>query len=302
MKKVITFVLLFVIVLNNVPFPSFHESYAATISSEGAELSPEQVLSVAYDKLSSLSSVRVEMNMKVEEELSFILEKVSAPMTVSFSSILEYQREPLRTFSQNAASVSFLDAASDQDVLLYCGRDSSLMFYYSIDNGASWYSIEYGETGLAPLDMVTHIIRDATGFDRVGTEPVNSRDTAVYTGIAKGENANRLIRLFRVFNLHGADSMSEVFVNTSVTAEDLNKLGDIPVSLYIDCETGLPIRCTLDLTVVLGPLMRDGALSIFNMRKEEMEVVIPSIVVDCYLSQFNSVATFDIPENVRSGS
>ena len=118
-----------------------------------------------------------------------------------------------------------------------------------------------------------------------GTEEINGMTTDKYSGVIRGD------AMEEVMKASGATSNLESSLGGSVDLSDLySDMGDMPITVWIDQETGYPVRYYMDMTDVMQAMMTKmfssmgaGSITIGKMQ----------ITMDCF--NFDNVADFEIP-------
>ena len=128
-------------------------------------------------------------------------------------------------------------------------------------------------------------IEYAKDFSRIGTETLDGMETAVYSATLEGKHMS---------NISGA-------LGSGDAEAHLKDLGDLPLMIWVDKESGCVTRMTIDvrdmMKMFMEPLFKESMGSMaegfeFEIAKEKGEI-------DCRYSQFNAVPEIVIPDEAR---
>ena len=130
----------------------------------------------------------------------------------------------------------------------------------------------------------------------VGTEEINGMITDKYTGVIRGEAMEEVLKA------SGATTNLESSLGGMVDVSDFySDLGDMSITVWIDQESGYPVRYFMDMTDVMQSIM-GKALNAAMGSVEGAEGVDVSgmmtvdkveVIMDC--TNYNNAADFEIP-------
>ncbi len=259
------------------------------------DLPAEQVIAESFQKLYDLDSYHYDIGLSMNMNISIVFagQSVALPMNLALVIGIDQQRDPLLIKGQMDMTMTSMGRTQQQSALFYSQQSgSTLTSYTSADNGANW-SASRMELESSPAESVALIINNAKDFNKTGTEKVNGLDADVYVGKLDGKYIQDIMNAMGSNN-----SMSSMF-GSDINTEDLSNMGDIEIAVYIDPQTNLPLRFTMNIADLLKNLMGTALTALMGMEEidgMEMNVDIPFAEGDCYFSQFNSVPPIEIPE------
>ena len=175
-----------------------------------------------------------------------------------------------------------------------------------LSDGASWMAsaIDLGELGQYDAQQSMNLsLESGADYAYQGAETVNGAAAHKFTGVIRGE------ALEEVLESSGASSSLTSSLG-GLSSVDLSQiygdLGDLPVTVWVDQESGYPVRYYMDMTGPMQALMdnilsalagslgeEDAAVDLFTVDKV-------TITMDC--SNFNSAADFEIPAEALAAS
>ena len=128
---------------------------------------------------------------------------------------------------------------------------------------------------------------NSTNFVENGTEEVAGITATRYDGVISQESldevmeASGVLEEFEAFGVEGLDDM-------------LHEMGDLPVSIWIDPDSGLPVKYEMDMTGMMQNMMD-------KLMAQDEEMAETAMTVDkCHLSMvcsdFNSIDTIHVPQ------
>ena len=300
MKKAIAFLLAFAMVLSLTLLCPIRSSFAEGTPADEAD--PVQEISDAFTKLYNSSSYHydLDLTLKIGIGLSMSGQKMSVPMDILLKFAMDQQMDPLLMQGQLDLKMTTMGQSQKQNAQFFAEKSGSMITsYISTDNGVTWQASRADNIQINPADTVGMVITNTKDIQKTGTEMINDREAAVYVGKLDGQYIQELMA---VLNTSSAGSS----LNTVFGADtDLNNLGDIGITVYIDTESKLPVRFTMDMTDVLKDIMGTALQSLMNMEgleDMEIDVSITNAVGDCYLSQFDSIPPIEIPEKAKAAA
>ena len=302
MKKGIALFLTLALALGLVTFAPLSSSAAASglsAATSPSEPLSDEVLTETYTALYALDSMHMDMDVTIEMnmDVSYSGQKMSVPVSILMRLEADEQKNPIRVRGQMRMDANTMGNAQQQNALLYAEQvDGVITAYASADDGVSWTANQTDAPTLDPVQMVSVIVDHSRDFHATGKELVDGNETLVYVGKLDGSFIQQAT------NIIGSGAVSDL-VGEDMTAENLNNLGDIDVAMYIDTKTRLPLRYTMDMSELMKNLMGTALQSLAGTQIQEgyeMNVVIHTAKMECYLKDFNAVSPIEIPEAARA--
>lgn len=236
-------------------------------------------------KMSKLESLHADVDMQVGMGISVLGQDVNADAAITGG--VDIQRSPERLYADLTAEVE----GFEQDLLLYgIGRDGGYDIYSSADSGESWTkgSVENDSANSRKADgksIFLLLSESAASFKEYGKEKVNSSDALRYNGRITSDE------LKQALELANAKQALEESLDVKLDDDVFANLGDVPVSIWIDVESGMIVRIEMDMSDVmqgLVPVLVDKA-----MEKADIGIGVDTkvheVTVSITLSEFDSV-------------
>ena len=245
----------------------------------------------AQENMAKLESMHMEMSMDVTMELSVLGQTQPMDMRVYYT--MDTQDEPART----KLVITTSSMGQSQEQVMY--TDESGMIYMQID-GRSWQRQSAQGSSQAnemqPDQMLQLFLNSAGSFRETGSETINGSKATVYSGVLGGDYVKQ------VLETTGLGSTLGEALGTGDAGNLFDNLGEIPMTVAIDDESGLVVRYTMDMAQVMENLMKNlfnSMLTSQGLNGVEIEIKISNCMATATLSQFNSVPEIVIPAEAK---
>lgn len=252
-----------------------------------AALTPEETIRAAFGKLDEADS----MHLDFAEDISMTvgMPSIGYSQSMDVSLVLGCDSDKVNGTSRIEGGMSAM--GFEQSVLAYSETvDGKVLTYTSTDGGATWTRRDGADgTDGALSDPTASIdlwMKHAKDFTETGTEQVNGFDTTVYAGKLAGEYVKDAAGM------------------TGVAAPDeamLNDLDDLPITFWIDNESGRVVRMEIDMKAMMATIMEKTLLDSVGELPAgvELSVDISKASISCDLKQFNEIPPIVIPDEAR---
>ena len=245
----------------------------------------------AQENMAKLESMHMEMSMDVTMELSVLGQTQPMDMRVYYA--MDTQNEPART----KLVITISSMGQSQEQVMY--TDESGMIYMQLD-GRSWQRQSAQGSSQAnemqPDQMLQLFLNSAGSFRETGSETINGSKATVYSGVLGGDYVKQ------VLETTGLGSTLGEALGTGNAGNLFDNLGEIPMTVAIDDESGLVVRYTMDMAQVMENLMKNlfnSMLTAQGLNGVEIDVKISNCMATATLSQFNSVPEIVIPAEAK---
>ena len=262
---------------------------------EPTEVPFQTVEAAANEKLRAVQSFHMDVDMTVDMKMALALGEIrqSIPVDVDMAMAMDVIQDPLLIRAQMTLSA----VGTTTDGLIYGARDGDhTVICTSLNNGATWQKQTDPEgDGMltAPGEAMDLLLGESVDMALSGTEEVNGRPAAVYTGKLDGQ------RLREIFESTGAlEGMSEALA-VDLPEAALAEKQDMDVMIMIDEESGLPVRYRVDMTAALQYFLTTAlreSMAGEDMEDAELQMDVSSAWLEVTLSDFDAVPPFAIPE------
>lgn len=251
--------------------------------------SAEDIMKTAQEKLNEIKSMSYEMKMDMDmaaegETLKMTMtgnaDCIVEPMAMQMDMTMdmgELGSMPMKMYAQD----------KDGSYVIYSGMDvgTGTMTWTSQTLGSMEDLMQYDAQ--ASMDLY---ISSADSFKENGTESINGAETVRYDGIISQEAMNEVMTASGVMKQFSALGM-----DTSEITEMLANLGDLPISIWVEKESGLPVQYTMDMTTMMQTMM-EKALASEAAEGEDATVTVNKVLISMTMSNFNGVEKIVIPE------
>ena len=245
----------------------------------------------AQENMAKLESMHMEMSRDVTMELSVLGQTQPMDMRVYYT--MDTQNEPART----KLVITTSSMGQSQEQVMY--TDESGMIYMQID-GRSWQRQSAQGNSQAnemqPDQMLQLFLNSAGSFRETGSETINGSKATVYSGVLGGDYVKQ------VLETTGLGSTLGEALGTGDAGNLFDNLGEIPMTVAIDDESGLVVRYTMDMAQVMENLMKNlfnSMLTSQGLNGVEIEIKVSNCMATATLSQFNSVPEIVIPAEAK---
>ena len=252
----------------------------------GGEDSPEAVLTRAQEAFEEISS----MHYTIDMDMGFSAEGES--IEVATTAEADCIIEPMQMDMDMKMDMMGL---FDMNLKMYMVQEgNSFTVYTGMDDGEG--NMTWSKDTMEDLDYLSQYngqtnmelyLKNGTNFTENGTEEIAGVTATRYDGVITQESldavmeASGVLEQFETFGVEGMDEM-------------LSQMGDLPVSIWIDKESGLPVRYEMDMTAMMQNMMD-------KLIAQDAEAAETAMTVDkCYLSMlcsdYNSVDAIQVPQ------
>ncbi|MBQ6273654.1 MAG: hypothetical protein IJK63_05465 [Oscillospiraceae bacterium] len=245
----------------------------------------------AQENMAKLESMHMEMSMDMSLEMSVLGQTQPMDMRVYYT--MDTQNEPART----KLVITISSMGQSQEQVMY--TDESGMIYMQLD-GRSWQRQSAQGSSQAnemqPDQMLQLFLNSAGSFRETGSETINGSKATVYSGVLGGDYVKQ------VLETTGLGSTLGEALGTGDAGNLFDNLGEIPMTVAIDDESGLVVRYTMDMAQVMENLMKNlfnSMLTSQGLNGVEIEIKISNCMATATLSQFNSVPEIVIPAEAK---
>lgn len=189
------------------------------------------------------------------------------------------------------------------DMIMFAEKDGeNYVTYMSEDNGTTWIKqITDSEEGSQikqydVRDSMDLYLESVENFKENGTETINGSEAVRYDGVISKDAIDE------VMAATGADQQLESLGLSEDAADMYKDLGELPVSIWIDKETSLPVKCDMDMTEIMQSLMAKmmSAIAKNDSSAEDIELTVDKMFISMTMSDFNNVEPFEIPEAAKA--
>ena len=183
----------------------------------------------------------------------------------------------------------------DMDLKMYVVQDgSSYTMYTGMDNGdgtMSWSKDTLDDlgdiaqyNGKASMDIY---LENGSNFKEIGAEDVDGVSAVRYDGIISQDSLKSVMDTSGVLEQYeslGLEGMEDL----------LDEMGDLPVSIWLDPDSDLPVKYEMDMTQMMQNMM--NKLLAEEEETADVGFTVDKCVISMVCSDYNTVSNIEIPE------
>lgn len=246
----------------------------------------ESAMARAIREMQDVESMHVDMSADIDMSLSLEGESLELPLAMDMS--MDSYTEPLLAHADMDMSL----LGQDFSVEYYIEQGGEGLSAYASADGAIWAPMELDEASLGQFsaaDSVAFYLRCASAFEKVGEEEVRGATASRYDGEIPADMLSEAIERSGAYDM---------FESLGVSGESTDGLtSGMGLSIYLDNETGLPVRYVIDMTDLMREMM-DTTLSAVGAG-DAMSWEVGEASVSVTLSDFNGIDAIEIPDYAR---
>lgn len=251
--------------------------------------STEDVMKTAQEELAKVKSMNYDMSM--------IMNMSTNGQTVESNTTgkIAYNADPLAM----EMTMDMDMAGQKVNMVMYAVQEGSdLVMYMSPDNGTSWAKQTMADASeleqYNAQESMAIYLENIDSFKENGTEQINGSDAARYDGVISNDALNE------VMEASGAASQLTQYGITEEQAADMYKdLGDLPISIWIDKESSLPVKYEMDMTTMMQTIM-NKVVETLGEAAAGAEITIDKMFISMTLYDFNNVNEITLPEAAKN--
>lgn len=258
------------------------------------ERNPEELWATAKENIVTAKSVRLHMTM----DMAFDLQGETTSMTMKMDEACT--QDPL---SAEVNMTMDMGGLGKMDTTMYLVQEGKEYVSYTKvsggilgDEDVGWSQSTIDVTDLKQynaMDNAKLYLDVLNSFQSAGKEAIGSYNTIRYDGKVTGQDISKMLDTL-------GDNVSSMLstADTSTMADLFSQLDGIPMSVWIDQKTALPVRYEMDLSGMVNQLMRTmiNALSSLSSEAVDFQVSKARVTVEC--SDYNAVAPITVPQEV----
>lgn len=241
----------------------------------------EDAMVKAQAASAELKSMHVDMDMNISFAMSAEGQSVEMPVAMSMS--MDTLTDPMTSDSTVSMNMYGMEFSSRS----YIRQDGdSYTAYTSVDGGSTWSSQDVAMEDISQYDAAKSLdfyLGAAESFTLTGEEELDGVKALRYDGELTGDKLNEAMALT------GADDMVASTTGTAAPSFE----GSMPMTIWLDSETFLPLRYDLDMGEIMTSYMQQSV-------DESQGVTVDSVTatVSMRLSNFDGISDIATPEGV----
>lgn len=239
-------------------------------------------IATALEKINAVKSLEATMVMEMDMSLmGQTMETETAMNMVCFNDPMKLKADMTMDMGELGSFTMNMYAAMDGD-----------NYTVYMNDGSAWSSETVDMSYLQQYDAQESMnlyLESGDDYTLDGTEEINGSTANKFTGVIRGD------ALEEVLAASGATSSLESSVGDLDLSELYSDLGDLPITVWVDQESGYPVRYAMDMTELMQGIMEKSMAAAGG--EEDISGMITmdkmSLVMDCF--NFDNAADFEIP-------
>ena len=256
------------------------------------ERNPDELWAAAKENIVTTKSARLHMTM----DMAFDLQGETTSMTMKMDEACT--QDPL---SAEVNMTMDMGGLGKMDTTMYLVQeDGEYVNYMNLSGGilgdedVGWSRSTIDMTDLAQynaMDSAKLYLDVLNSFQSAGKEAIGSYNTIRYDGKVTGQDISKMLDTL-------GDNVSTMFStsDTSTMADLFSDLDGIPMSVWIDQKTALPVRCEMDLSGMVNQLMGKMIDALGSLSSEAVDFQVSKARVTVEYSDYNAVAPITVPQ------
>ena len=256
------------------------------------ERSPEELWATAKENIVTAKSARLHMTM----DMAFDLQGETTSMTMKMDEACT--QDPL---SAEVNMTMDMGGLGKMDTTMYLVQeDGEYVNYMKMSGGilgdedVGWSRSTIDVTDLKQynaMDNAKLYLDVLNSFQSAGKEAIGSHNTIRYDGKVTGQDISKMLDTL-------GDNVSSMLstADTSTMADLFSELDGIPMSVWIDQKTALPVRCEMDLSGMVNQLMGKMIDALVSLSSEAVDFQVSKARVTVECSDYNAVAPITVPQ------
>ena len=241
----------------------------------------------SMQKVSSMSYIySMEMSMKADGETVEMTVDGTADMTMD--PVAAKMTMNMNMLGMSLTGIELYMVQEGSQTVTYTGMDL-------FGQGEKTWTKTTGGTGSTGVSMEQYNAKDSfdlylkngANFKAMGTETVQGAPATRYEGVIAKDMLKDTLE--KSGSMEQLDSMVDANID-----DVLKKVGDISVTMWLDNETGLPVKYVIDMTNFLVSMMELAA----ENAGESADVSADKFVVSMEVTKYNGVGEIKVPQDI----
>lgn len=257
------------------------------------ERNPDELWAAAKENIVTTKSARLHMTM----DMAFDLQGETTSMTMKMEEACT--QDPL---SAEVNMTMDMGGLGKMDTTMYLVQeDGEYVNYMKMSGGilgdedVGWSRSTIDMTDLAQynaMDSAKLYLDVLNTFQPAGKEAIGSYNTIRYDGKVTGKDINKMLDTLG----DNVSTLLSTSSDTSTMADLFDSLDGIPMSVWIDQKTALPVRYEMDLSGMVNQLMDKMIDALVSLSSETVDFQVSKARVTVECSDYNAVAPITVPQ------
>lgn len=261
------------------------------------QVTPEELWSQSQEAIAQVESVRMDLNL----DMAFTVEEETTAMTMQMREVCT--QDPLAAQVELTMDMGALGEVITEMYLVKEGETYASYLKLSgglleEDEDTQWVRTTVDAAELEQYNAVDNAqlyLEAMSSFQAAGSQAIGQYDTIRYDGRITGEDISKVLGAMG----DNFSDMSGSFVDTDTMAAMFQGLGGIPMSIWLDKETALPVRYEMDLADLVEEVMNELIQTLSGLTAESIpfQVDKAKVLVEC--RDYNAIAPITVPDAAK---
>lgn len=257
------------------------------------ERNPDELWAAAKENIVTTKSARLHMTM----DMAFDLQGETTSITMKMEEACT--QDPL---SAEVNMTMDMGGLGKMDTTMYLVQeDGEYVNYMKMSGGilgdedVGWSRSTIDMTDLAQynaMDSAKLYLDMLNTFQPAGKEAIGSHNTIRYDGKVTGKDINKMLDTLG----DNVSTLLSTSSDTSTMADLFDSLDGIPMSVWIDQKTALPVRYEMDMSGMVNQLMDKMIDALVSLSSETVDFQVSKARVTVECSDYNAVAPITVPQ------
>ena len=252
----------------------------------GKPATPEEVLKAASEKVAAAKSMSSEVIMDMK--------MTSAEQTIqmTMTGAVETIEEPMAMHMDMTMDMGAMGSMKMQ--MYMTEEEGAYQLYVGTDDGSgatTWAAQSVPDADqMKQYDTQANMelyLKSGSNFQENGTETIEGKETVRYDGVITNECFNE------VFTSTGVlDQFSSLGVDAETAQSMLTDLGDLPISVWVEKESNLPVKYEMDMTAIMQSIMTKT----MEAADSTETITVESVYMTMLIHGIDNVESIEVPQ------
>ena len=252
----------------------------------GKPATPEEVRKAASEKVAAAKSMSSEVIMDMK--------MTSAEQTIqmTMTGAVETIEEPMAMHMDMTMDMGAMGSMKMQ--MYMTEEEGAYQLYVGTDDGSgatTWAAQSVPDADqMKQYDTQANMelyLKSGSNFQENGTETIEGKETVRYDGVITNECFNE------VFTSTGVlDQFSSLGVDAETAQSMLTDLGDLPISVWVEKESNLPVKYEMDMTAIMQSIMTKT----MEAADSTETITVESVYMTMLIHGIDNVESIEVPQ------
>ena len=252
----------------------------------GKPATPEEVLKAASEKVAAAKSMSSEVIMDMK------MASAGQTIQMTMTGAVEAIEEPMAMHMDMTMDMGAMGSMKMQ--MYMTEEEGAYQLYVGTDDGSgatTWAAQSVPDADqMKQYDTQANMelyLKSGSNFQENGTETIEGKETVRYDGVITNECFNE------VFTSTGVlDQFSSLGVDAETAQSMLTDLGDLPISVWVEKESNLPVKYEMDMTAIMQSIMTKT----MEAADSTETITVESVYMTMLIHGIDNVESIEVPQ------